>query len=84
MLILGDYVKGFRDLNKADREAKLQELINNEIDTDKDGFVSVEELREHFRRVSLMYRKREIEDTLKDQDDGKTKMSSSSVLLPLH
>lgn len=58
-------------MKKEEREAKLQELVKNEIDTDKDGGVSVEELREHFRRVSLMYRKRESEDTLKDQDEGK-------------
>ena len=58
-------------MKKEDRDSKLQELVNKEIDTDKDGGVSVNELREHFRRVSLMYRKRETEDTLKDQDEGR-------------
>lgn len=72
-------MKGFRDLKEEERDSKLQELVNKEIDTDKDGGVSVDELREHFRRVSLMYRKRETEETLKDQDDGKNTSQTSDI-----
>lgn len=69
---LGDHVAEFKKLmEEDDRKKKLDEIVKTEIDTDKDGFVSEDELRARFKQTTKTHRRREVEDTLKHHDDDK-------------
>jgi len=58
-------------MEDEDRKKKLDEIVKSEIDTDKDGFVSEEELRNRFKQTTKTHRRHEVEDTLKHHDDNK-------------
>ena len=61
----------FKKLKPEEREKKLDEIVKAEVDTDKDGFVSEDELRARLRLTTRTHRRREVEDTLKYHDDSK-------------
>ena len=83
MLDSGDHVDEFKKLKPEEREKKLNEIIRSEIDNDKDGFVSEEELRDRFRKTTRTHRQREVEDTLKYHDESKNNFTITLQLIDI-
>ncbi|KAK3711822.1 hypothetical protein QZH41_013229, partial [Actinostola sp. cb2023] len=69
---LGEHLKAFQDLQDEDaKKKKLQELVVNEIDTNKDGFVTEDEIRARLINTTKQQRKHEINTTMITHDDDK-------------
>ena len=68
---IGDYIKGFRRLDASEQKKRLEEFLRTEVDSDKDGLISEEEFRDRYREMNRKYRRQEVEETLRKQDDGK-------------
>ena len=63
--------KDFGKLDASEQKKRLEEFLRTEVDSDKDGLISEEELRDRYREMNRKYRRQEVEETLRKQDDGK-------------
>lgn len=70
--VLGDQLTAFQDLQDEDaKKKKLQELVVNEVDTNKDGFVTEDEIRARLIKTTKEQRKHEMNNTMITHDDSK-------------
>ena len=67
----GDNYTEFKGLSPEDAKAKLAQLIKDEVDLNKDGFLTEDEIRQRFHVTTKEYRKKEVLETMKQHDEGK-------------
>jgi len=68
---LGDNYTEFKGLSPEDAKAKLAQLIKDEVDLNKDGFLTEDEIRQRFHVTTKEYRKKEVLETMKQHDEDK-------------
>ena len=51
-------------------KVKLKKLIEGEVDLNKDGFLTEEEIRQRFHVTTKKYRKKEVLEAMKQHDEG--------------
>lgn len=69
--LLGDNYTEFKGLSPEDAKTKLAQLIKDEVDLNKDGLLTEDEIRQRFHVTTKGYRKREVMETMKQHDEGK-------------
>ncbi|EDO49919.1 predicted protein, partial [Nematostella vectensis] len=67
----GDHHKDFKGLSAEETKQKLEQLVKSEVDLDKDGFVTEDELRLRLLNTSRKHRKTEVNSTVTFHDDNK-------------
>lgn len=65
-------MKDFKGLSAEDAKNKLKDMITNEVDLNKDGFVTEDEIRARLRATTKQNRMRELNSTMMAHDDGET------------
>lgn len=68
---LGDNHTEFKGLSPEEAKTRLAQLIKDEVDLNKDGFLTEDEIRQRFHVTTKGYRKKEVLDTMKQQDEDK-------------
>ncbi|PAA86446.1 hypothetical protein BOX15_Mlig031539g2, partial [Macrostomum lignano] len=69
-----DMAKQFSQLDSSVSEEKLQQLIKEEVDADKDGFVSEDELLKHLEKVHKEQQTEELDTQWKEMNPKNGKM----------
>ena len=69
--LLGDNYTEFKGLSPEDAKTKLAQLIKDEVDLNKDGLLTEDEIRQRFHVTTKEYRKKEVMETMKQHDEGK-------------
>ena len=77
----GDNYTEFKGLSPEDAKAKLAQLIKDEVDLNKDGFLTEDEIRQRFHVTTKEYRKKEVLETMKQHDEGKYFVSLCTQVL---
>lgn len=70
-ILLGDNYTEFKGLSPEDAKTKLAQLIKDEVDLNKDGLLTEDEIRQRFHVTTKEYRKKEVMETMKQHDEGK-------------
>lgn len=68
---LGDNYTEFKGLSPEDAKTKLAQLIKDEVDLNKDGVLTEDEIRQRFHVTTKEYRKKEVMETMKQHDEDK-------------
>ncbi|XP_020619505.1 calumenin-like [Orbicella faveolata] len=68
---LGDNYTEFKGLSPEDAKTKLAQLIKDEVDLNKDGLLTEDEIRQRFHVTTKEYRKKEVMETMKQHDEDK-------------
>lgn len=68
--MLGDNYTEFKGLSPEDAKTKLSQLIKDEVDLNKDGVLTEDEIRQRFHVTTKEYRKKEVMETMKQHDEG--------------
>ena len=66
----GDNYTEFKGLAPEEAKTKLAQLIKDEVDLDKDGFLTEDEIRQRLHVTTKEYRKKEVMETMKQHDEG--------------
>ena len=66
----GDNYTEFKGLSPEDAKTKLAQLIKDEVDLNKDGVLTEDEIRQRFHVTTKEYRKKEVMETMKQHDEG--------------
>ena len=66
-------MKDFKGLSAEDAKKKLKDFITNEIDLNKDGFVTEDEIRARLRTTTKQNRMKEMNSTMMTHDESKKK-----------
>lgn len=67
---LGDNYTEFKGLSPEEAQTKLIQLIKDEIDQNKDGYLTEDEIRARFHVTTKEYRRKEVMETMKQHDEG--------------
>lgn len=67
----GDNYTEFKGLSPEDAKTKLAQLIKDEVDLNKDGVLTEDEIRQRFHVTTKEYRRKEVMETMKQHDEGK-------------
>lgn len=68
---LGDNYTEFKGLAPEEAQTKLLQLIKDEVDQNKDGFLTEDEIRARFHVTTKEYRRKEVLETMKQHDEDK-------------
>lgn len=66
----GDNYTEFKGLSPEEAKTKLAQLIKDEVDLNKDGVLTEDEIRQRFHVTTKEYRKKEVMETMKQHDEG--------------
>ena len=66
----GDNYTEFKGLAPEEAKTKLAQLIKDEVDLDKNGFLTEDEIRQRLHVTTKEYRKKEVMETMKQHDEG--------------
>ena len=66
----GDNYTEFKGLAPEEAQTKLLQLIKDEVDQNKDGFLTEDEIRARFHVTTKEYRRKEVLETMKQHDEG--------------
>lgn len=68
---LGDNYTEFKGLSPEEAKTKLAQLIKDEVDLNKDGVLTEDEIRQRLHVTTKEYRKKEVMETMKQHDEDK-------------
>lgn len=74
----GDNYTEFKGLAPEEAKTKLAQLIKDEVDLDKDDFLTEDEIRQRLHVTTKEYRKKEVMETMKQHDEGENVTSGLS------
>lgn len=77
---LGDNYTEFKGLSPEEAQTKLIQLIKDEIDQNKDGYLTEDEIRARFHVTTKEYRRKEVMETMKQHDEGQRLRSVATVI----